>query len=86
MKAESFHTQDLTDVTLLDPQECSIQTGTRHCTRAGMGLVSWLCSVLVDTIYHSVISDTDKQLSEVEASEGLRPFGESNETSPIGLL
>lgn len=42
--------------------------------------------MLADTIYHSVISDTDKQLSEVEASEGLRPFGEGNKTFPIALL
>lgn len=74
------------DITLPDPQECSIQTGSRLCTPAGMGLVSWLCSVLADTVYHSVISDTDKQLSEVEASEDLRPFGEGNKTSPIVLL
>lgn len=55
-------------------------TGCDWCTPAGP---SW--SVLAHTIYRSVVSDTDKKLSEVEASENLRPFGEGNKT-PVALL
>lgn len=49
-----------------------VKQSFRLCTQAGMSLMNWLCCGLADMVCHSVISDTGRQFSEVEASEGLR--------------